>query len=176
LLKFKKKKGEVVLIDVRTPVEYREVHAKTARNFPLDSLDPAAVVAQCGTGDGPLYIICNSGGRSTKATQKFLDAGIQNVVNVEGGTKAWVAAALPVNRGKKGISLERQVRIAAGSLTLLGAVLGAFVSPYFIALSGFIGAGLMFSGITDTCGMGMLISKMPWNQCSIESTSCSVPR
>jgi rhodanese-related sulfurtransferase len=170
------KKCDVVLIDVRTPVEFREAHAKSARNFPLDSLDPAAVVATCGCGDHPMYIICNSGGRSTKATQKFLDAGIENVVNVEGGTKAWVAANLPVNRGKKAIALERQVRIAAGSLTFLGAVLGFFISPYFIALSAFIGAGLVFSGVTDTCGMGMLISKMPWNQCQTESSTCAVPR
>ena len=60
--------------------------------------------------------------------------------------------------------LERQVRIVAGFLTLVGAVLGFFVNPYFIGLSAFIGAGLMFAGITDTCGMGMMLAKMPWNR------------
>jgi hypothetical protein len=86
------------------------------------------------------------------------------VVNVEGGTQAWAQAALPVVRGKKAISLERQVRIAAGSLVLIGSLLSYFAHPYWIALPAFVGAGLLFSGITDTCGMGMLLARMPWNQ------------
>lgn len=157
--------GPVDVIDVRTPVEYREVHAKMARNVPLDSLDPKAVMqARNGTADQPLYVICQSGNRSGKACQKFLDAGYSNVVSVEGGTKAWNEAGLPVVRGKKAISLERQVRIAAGFLVLLGSVLGYFVSPYWLGLSAFVGAGLMFAGITDTCGMALMLARMPWNQ------------
>jgi rhodanese-related sulfurtransferase len=112
----------------------------------------------------PLYVICRSGSRGQQACEKFLAAGYTNVVNVEGGTQAWDQAGLPIVRGKKAISLERQVRIAAGSLVLIGSVLGAFVSPYWIGLVAFVGAGLAFSGITDTCGMGMLLSRMPWNQ------------
>ena len=157
---------EVALIDVRMPTEYREVHAKGAANFPLDSLDPKVVVESVGgNANKPVYLICKSGNRSSTAMQKFLSAGIENVVNVEGGTTAWVNAGLPVVRGQKSVSLERQVRIAAGFLTLLGAVLGFFVHRYFVGLSAFVGAGLMFAGITDTCGMGMMLSKMPWNQC-----------
>ncbi len=75
-------------------------------------------------------------------------------------------------RGKKTISLERQVRIAAGLLVLLGALLGWLVHPAFIGLSAFIGAGLLFSGITDTCGMGMILARMPWNQCKEDKSSC----
>ncbi len=166
--------GGVDLIDVRTPVEYREVHAEYAKNLPLDSLDPRAIAAgRERNSDEPLYVICQSGNRSSKGVQKFLDAGIENVVNVDGGTSAWAAAGLPVVRGKKAISLERQVRIVAGSLVLLGAVLGYFVHPYFIALSAFVGAGLVFAGITDTCGMGMMLARMPWNRCGA-SGSCSV--
>ena len=157
--------GEVDLIDVRMPTEYREVHAEGAVNIPLDSLDPKEVAETLVNGLGkPIYVICKSGNRSTKATQKFLDAGVNNVVNVDGGTTAWIDAGLPVKRGKKAVSLERQVRILAGFLALLGAVLGFFVHPHFVGLSAFIGAGLMFAGITDTCGMGMMLSKMPWNQ------------
>jgi rhodanese-related sulfurtransferase len=111
-----------------------------------------------------LYVICRSGNRSSKACQKFIDAGYTNVVNVEGGTSAWDAAGLPVVRGKKAMSLERQVRIAAGFLVLLGTVLGFLLHPYFLAVPAFVGAGLMFAGITDTCGMGMLLAKMPWNR------------
>ena len=151
------------LIDVRTPVEYREVHVDFAHNLPLDRLD----AKQFASGRNPsetLYVICRSGSRGKQACEKFLAAGYTNVVNVEGGTQAWDQAGLPVVRGRKTISLERQVRIAAGLLVLVGAVLGAFVSPYWIALSAFVGAGLMFAGITDTCGMGMLLARMPWNQ------------
>ena len=104
--------------------------------------------------------------------RKFVDAGFENVVNVDGGTQAWAEAGLPVVRGKKAISLERQVRIAAGFLVLLGAVL-SFWNVYFVLLSGFVGAGLMFAGITDTCGMGMVLAKMPWNQVKDGGACCS---
>jgi rhodanese-related sulfurtransferase len=168
------KNGNVDLIDVRMPTEFREVHAEGAVNVPLDSLNPKAVAQRFKADSGkPIYIICKGGNRSSKATQKLLDAGVDNVVNVEGGTTAWVNAGLPVKRGKKAMSLERQVRILAGFLAFLGAVLGFFVHPYFIGLSAFIGAGLMFAGITDTCGMGMMLSKMPWNQCN-DQESCAV--
>ncbi len=164
----------VELIDVRTPVEFREVHADLARNVPLSDLDPAAVMnARDGQPDQPLYVICQSGGRGRQACEKFLAAGFANVVNVEGGTRAWVECGLPVARGKKMISLERQVRIAAGLLVLIGAALGAFVHPAFIGLSAFIGAGLLFAGLTDTCGMGMLLAQMPWNQVAVPPTAAS---
>jgi len=163
-------KGDVEVIDVRTPVEFQEVHAVIAKNVPLDLLDPTAVLKErSGTANDPLYFICRSGSRAMKACEQFIAAGHSNVVNVEGGTLAWDEAGLPVVRGKEAISLERQVRIAAGLLVLIGAVLGLFVHPYFIGLSAFVGAGLVFAGITDTCGMGMMLAKMPWNQVSPDS-------
>ena len=78
---------------------------------------------------------------------------------------ACIAAGLPIVRGKAAMSLERQVRIAAGSLVLIGILLSLFVHPYLLGLSAFVGAGLVFAGITDTCGMGMLLARMPWNRC-----------
>jgi len=169
------RRGEQVeLIDVRTPSEFRSVHAVPARLVPLDSLDPAAVIsARNGDRSQPLYVICQSGGRSRKAAERFQATGFSNVVSVEGGTIAWEAAGLPVVRGKKSISLERQVRIAAGSLVLLGTILGAAVHPGWLGLSGFVGAGLVFAGITDTCGMGMLLARMPWNRGGTEGPSCA---
>jgi rhodanese-related sulfurtransferase len=168
-----KNRSAIELIDVRTPVEFREVHVVGASNVPLDSLDPKVVMSQRqGRATDPLYVICKSGGRSSKAVQKFVDSGFPQVVSVDGGTSAWDAAGYPVSRGKKAMSLERQVRILAGFLTFTGAALGFFVHPYFVGLSAFIGAGLMFAGITDTCGMGMMLAKMPWNQ--VASGSCSV--
>jgi rhodanese-related sulfurtransferase len=162
------------LVDVRTPVEFRDVHVEFARNIPLDQLDPAAVMrSRTAAQEEPLYVICQAGGRGRQACEQFAKAAFSNVVNVDGGTSACVAAGLPVVRGKKAISLERQVRIAAGSLVLLGVALGTLVHPYLLGLSGFVGAGLVFSGVTDTCGMGMLLSRMPWNQCSSEGQACS---
>jgi rhodanese-related sulfurtransferase len=152
------------LIDVRTPREFEEVHVSFARNEPLDRLD-ASLLASAQTSTGaPLYVICRSGSRARQACEKLAAAGCTNVVNVEGGTLAWEQAGLPVVRGKKSISLERQVRVAAGGLVLAGALLGAFVHPYWIALSAFVGAGLVFAGVTDTCGMGLVLAKMPWNR------------
>jgi rhodanese-related sulfurtransferase len=164
------------LIDVRTPAEFEEAHVACARNVPLDSLTVQGVCAEGPpTAENPLFVICRSGGRGGKAQTKLSEAGVLCVINVTGGTLACIDAGLPVTRGKKTISLERQVRIAAGSLVLIGAALGYFVDPLGIGLSAFIGAGLVFAGITDTCGMGMLLAKMPWNQCS-SSRGCSSKR
>ena len=154
---------QVHLIDVRTPAEFREVHVTVARNTPLESLDCSAVLAGRPT-NAPLFVICRSGNRGKQACEKFTAAGCTNVVNVEGGTMAWDQAGFPVVRGKKTISLERQVRIAAGFLSLAGGLLAIVVHPYWAGLSAFVGAGLMFAGITDTCGMAMILARMPWNQ------------
>ena len=166
----------VTLIDVRTPVEYREVHVPFARNQPLDGLDPSTVRADgAGATQSPLYVICRSGSRGHQACEKLAAAGLC-VVNVEGGTLAWAEAGLPVVRGKKAMSLERQVRIAAGALVLLGAGLAWFVHTAFVGLPALVGAGLMFAGITDTCGMGMLLARMPWNRVTTPATPASAAR
>jgi len=163
-------RGEAVnLIDVRTPAEYGEVHVNFARNVPLDRLDPKQVAADHARHAGPIYFVCRSGGRSKTACEKMIAAGITDVVSVDGGTTACDAAGLPVVRGKKAMSLERQVRIAAGALVAIGAALAAFgPDPLWksigAGLAGFVGCGLVFAGVTDTCGMAMLISRMPWNQ------------
>lgn len=157
-----KAEGALDLIDVRTPVEFAEIHVEFAKNVPLDGLDPADVMQERDQ-EKTLYIICRSGARGEKARQAFADAGFTNVVNVEGGTLACEATGLPLVRGQKMMSLERQVRIAAGSLVLLGVILGWQVHPGFFGLSAFVGVGLIFAGITDFCGMGLLLAKMPWN-------------
>jgi rhodanese-related sulfurtransferase len=154
--------GAAHLVDVRTPAEHRALHAQGATLMPLDQFDPATVKASVPAGK-TIHLLCKSGGRAKMAAQKLSDAGCPCVV-VEGGTEAWAAANLPVNRGKAVMSLERQVRIAAGMLVLIGVVLGFTVHPNWFYLSGFVGAGLTFAGITDSCMMGMLIAKMPWNR------------
>lgn len=153
------------LIDVRTSAEFREMHVAAARNVPLDRLDPLVLRQEVGAGfSTPLYVICQRGGRGKQACEKLATAGWTDVVNVEGGTLACEAAGVPLVRGKKTVSLERQVRIVAGALVLTGAVLTLTVHPYFAGLSAFVGAGLIFAGVTDTCGMAMCLARMPWNQ------------
>ena len=160
------RRGEAFdLIDVRTPGEYRSIHAEPARSVPLDRLDPIAVMeARPVGGIRPLYVICRSGARGERAVAMFRAAGFDDVANVEGGTTAWERAGLAVVQGRGAISLERQVRIASGSLVVIGTALGAFVAPMFLGLAAFVGAGLVFAGMTDTCGMGMLLARMPWNR------------
>jgi rhodanese-related sulfurtransferase len=152
----------VPVIDVRTPVEYAEVHVPQARSIPLDELKPGALQLQK---DQPVYLLCRSGQRATKAAEKFAKEGFTQPVVVAGGTLAWIEADLPVTRSAvKVISLERQVRITAGAIVFTGVMLARFVNFNFIWLSGFVGAGLVFAGITDFCGMGLLLAKMPWNK------------
>jgi rhodanese-related sulfurtransferase len=158
----------VDLIDVRTPAEFREVHIEFARNVPLNRLKPKAIAAERnGRANEPLYVICRTGSRGHQACEKLSAAGL-NVVNVEGGTLAWDAAGLPVVRGKTTISLDRQVRIAIGIIVLSSAVLAALHHPYWTGLAAFMGAGLIFSGITDFCGLALMLGRMPWNQVSGE--------
>ena len=165
-------RDDVGLIDVRTPAEYRESHLEIARNVPLDRLDPVTLMRTRNGAGEPLYFICQSGGRGRQACEKFHKAGFTNVVNVEGGMTACLEVGLPVVRGKKTLSLERQIRIAAGSLVLLGILLAWLVHPAFVGLSAFVGAGLIFAGVTDTCGMGIILARMPWNQCEPAASSC----
>jgi len=157
---------EAAVVDVRTPAEFAELHVPQARNLPLGSLDiagfeKAGIVSR----GAPLYILCQSGKRATAAAGNFAAAGFEKVFVVEGGTLAWVDAGLQVVRsGGRAITVERQVRIAAGSLVLMGILLGFFVNRWFHGLSAFVGVGLIFSGITDWCGMGHLLAKAPWNR------------
>jgi rhodanese-related sulfurtransferase len=156
---------KIEFIDVRSPREYESVHAEGARLMPLDELDAGKyLAARNGAGAEPIYFICAAGSRGGNACQKFIAAGFNNVINVEGGTNAWTSAGLPVVRGRKMISLERQFRIALGTIILGGVVLGFLVHPVFFGLCALAGAGLVFAGITDICPMAMLIARMPWNK------------
>lgn len=169
-----------IVLDVRTDVEHREVSLKQAHHHvPLDQLNPARFMQENKVDAArPVYILCRSGRRATQAAESFMAAGHGNVHVVEGGIIACEAAGIPV-RKEKVMSLERQVRITAGALVVIGVVLGALVSPWFYILSGFAGAGLVFAGITDTCAMGLLLANAPWNR-NLKTTvttaaSCAAP-
>lgn len=150
-----------LFLDVRTPGEYKACHINGLKNIPLDQL--STHVDELKKYD-TIYISCGTGMRSGKGCTALASLGLTNVVNVAGGLEAWKKIGCPVNTGKGVISIMRQVQITAGGLALLGALLAYFVNFNFIWLSGFVGAGLLFAGLSGTCGMAMLLSKMPWNK------------
>jgi rhodanese-related sulfurtransferase len=161
-------RGEIVLIDVREPFEHAGGRIPGARLMPLSAFDPAR--ARQLAGDRQLVLHCKGGGRSSKAAHMLLAAGADHASHLAGGFDAWKSASLPTERDVSApISIMRQVQITAGSIVLAGSLLGFFVSPWFFLLSGFIGAGLVMAGVTDTCGMAMMLSKMPWNRAGRES-------
>jgi rhodanese-related sulfurtransferase len=157
--------GSAQLLDVRTPGEFATAHVPGAKLIPLDDLDPTAFRQQFNAQAGPVYVLCQSGGRARKAIDKLECAGVYGCVLVEGGTQGWMEAGLPVIRGQsKVLPLMRQVQITAGSITAVGAVLALTVNPLFVIIPLVIGCGLLFSGISGTCGMALVLTKMPWNQ------------
>lgn len=149
-----------VLLDVRTPAEFETLHARNAQNTPLHTLTPESVES---LKEKQILCICQKGARGLQAAEILLRYGYTNICNIQGGTEAWHTHGLPVVKGKSSISLERQVRIAAGTLVILGVLGGFFLSPYAYGLSLFVGCGLVFAGITDTCGMAMILGRCPWN-------------
>jgi rhodanese-related sulfurtransferase len=151
--------GPVALIDVRSPAEFRSLHAEGATLVPLEDLDAKAL----GSG-AAVYIICETGPRAFIAAERLKAAGRSDVVVVDGGTVRWEAAGLPVVRGPRVWSIFRQVRLVAGILVLAGVVLGWKVHPGFYGLAAFVGAGLTFSGLTDFCGMALVLARCPWNR------------
>jgi rhodanese-related sulfurtransferase len=153
----------VRLLDVRTGAEYLSAHIAGAYNVPLDTLHEHAREIRASVTD-PVVLVCQSGQRARKAEDSLKTAGMQNLHVLEGGMAGWIASGLPVRRGPKKVSLERQVRIVAGAFAATGGLLAAFVNPAFGLLAGFVGAGLVFAGITDTCGMAMVLSRLPYNR------------
>lgn len=154
--------GKIHLVDVRSPVEFGELHIAGSQSVPLERLDPEKVREEAA--GRPCVLVCRSGKRAEQARQKLASAGCSPLAVLEGGVIAWEAAGLPVSRGRSVVSLERQVRIAAGLLVLAGVTLGATVHPALFGMSAFVGAGLVFAGVTDWCGMGLMLARMPWNQ------------
>lgn len=152
----------VTLIDVREPGEFAGEHIPGATLVPLSKFDLRKIPQG---GDTQLVLYCRSGSRSQMAAQKLFEAGFESVSQLSCGIGAWKEAGFPTVQDRNApISLIRQVQIVAGSLVVTGTLLGAFVSPWFLLLSGFVGAGLIYSGITNTCMLGRMLAKLPYNQ------------
>lgn len=154
-------KDTVAFIDVRSPAEYRSAHIKGVINVPLDLLDKH--IADLSKKDA-VFVHCKSGARSAKACEVLSAYHLDNIRVMEGGIDEWQKAGLAVEKGKAAISIQRQVQIVAGGLTVSGVVLGFATNPSWFLLSGFVGAGLLFAGISNTCLMADLLCKMPWNR------------
>lgn len=158
------------LLDVRTPGEYESAHIHGAYNVPLDTLDEHGPDIRANV-DQPVVLICQSGQRARKAEDALRGAGMPNLHVLDGGMSGWLAAGKAVQRGRQRISLERQVRIAAGALAATGGLLAVVANPLFGLLAVFIGSGLVFAGLTDTCGLAMVLSRLPYNRpatCDVE--------
>ena len=160
--------SQAQLVDVRSPSEFAAGHIPGAVNIPMDQiearLDDVSVTA-------PLVLICQAGKRA-RMTAGLLEPCHREITVLEGGTKAWTQAGLPlVSSTKTRWSLERQVRLGAGLLVLCGAALAFTVNTYWLLLSAFAGLGLTFAGLTDLCPMAELLQRMPWNRHS----HCKVP-
>ncbi len=157
--------GEATLVDVRERAEFAGGRVPGAKLMPLSELEARHKELDH---KRPVYVMCRSGNRSAKAQQELRDLGFENVINVSGGFEAWKRHDLPFERDEKAPwDIERQVRFVAGSFVLIGFLLAVFVHPYLIGISAFIGAGLVFSALTNTCTMGMILLKMPWNRVGI---------
>jgi len=151
---------QVSVIDVREPIEIATGHIAGSLNVPLARLQQADLPA------GPLVLVCQSGRRSAKGVQTLLERGYAHPIReLEGGLPSWQQAGLPVcKRNNAPLPLMRQVQIAAGSLVLLGLILSLVVAPAWILLTWFVGAGLVFAGVSGFCGMARLLALMPWNK------------
>jgi len=154
--------GECQVIDVREFSEFNSERIADAQLMPLSNFEKHADEIDH---TKPVYLMCRSGNRAKNAAEKLAAKGFTDIHVVEGGMVAWAGANLPVVKGESKVwSLERQVRFTAGLFVLTGVLLSLFVSPYLLLISAFVGAGLMFSALTDTCGMGMVLARMPWNK------------
>lgn len=156
------------LLDVRTPAEFETAHVPGAHNVPLDVLREHREELRRHL-DETVVLICRSGARATRAGQALADVGLPDLRILDGGMTAWQAARGPVRRGTPRWELERQVRLVAGSIVLLS-VLGSVFVPGLKWVAGLIGAGLTFAAVTDTCAMGMLLGRLPYNR----GASCDV--
>lgn len=155
------KKNKQLLFDVRTRAEYESTHIPGSFNIPLDRLDEFK--DELSSMEEDVVFVCRTGNRAGKACKKLNDAGLKKSSVLEGGMQAWQEAGKEVNRGKQTWDMNRQVRFGAGLLVLVGVGL-SIINPWFVLVSAFVGAGLVYSGVTNTCGMALVLSRMPWNQ------------
>jgi glyoxylase-like metal-dependent hydrolase (beta-lactamase superfamily II) len=159
------------LLDVRSRLEFEGERIEGASNIPLEELDARLDEIP---GQAPVVVLCRTGVRATIAAEALGRAGRRTRV-LEGGMNAWRRAGLPVREGRKRLPIDRQVQLIVGLMVLTGVTLGAFVSAWFLVIAAFFGAGLTFAGATGTCGLALVLMKMPWNRlAALPATAAAV--
>lgn len=154
---------ELMIVDVRTPGEFDTTHIRGSYNVPLDLLtEHTADLAE--RLHDHVVLVCQSGARASKACSSLHEAGFDAVDVLEGGIAAYQAAGGTVVRRGSRWAMDRQVRMTAGSLVLLGTLAGQLIHPRLGLVAGAIGAGLTYSALSDSCAMASVLSKMPWNR------------
>lgn len=156
--------GRVQVVDVRSGNEWRAGHIAGAEHLPLAELEGGRSPSSAEPGN-VLVLVCQSGVRAAKAQLVLKERGIEAEV-LEGGMNAWAAAGLPQEQeeGRHGISLMRQVQLIIGCINLLSLGLGIVHSPWWLGIPLFTSLGLLVAGITGTCGLALLLARMPWNR------------
>jgi rhodanese-related sulfurtransferase len=156
--------GQALLVDVREPAEFASEHIAGATLLPLSKFDPTQLPDAPGR---KLVMQCHRGTRARQACAQLTPAQRTSAWVLDGGIEGWKQAGLPTVQatpGKSGMDVQRQTQFTIGALVLLGTLLGAFVSPWFLLLPGIIGCGLIFAGVTGTCMLALLLARLPWNQ------------
>lgn len=161
------------LLDVRTGAEFDTLHVPGSLLVPLDRL--AAHRELIREQSGPLLLLCRTGQRAELARRRLGKAGIADLQVIEGGIEAWTQAGGPLERGEARMSIERQVRTAAGMLAFITSTLALFVHPGFAMVPALIGVGLFVAGVWDWCGLGLWMARAPWNRSAAEG-GCPVSR
>ena len=165
----------LVVVDVRSPGEFAATHIRGSYNLPLDAL--SGVASQLGgLRDETVALVCRTGVRASQAETILRRAGLDSARVLAGGIEGWEQAGLPLDRGRGVWSIERQVRAIAGGLVLTGVVGSVTVNRKLLWLSGFVGGGLLFAGLTDFCGMGMLLLRLPFNRANRADVAGEVRR
>lgn len=165
--------NEACIIDVREPAEHAAEHIEGATLVPLNTISKHNIPDITGR---KLVLHCQSGKRSTNACKKLLaEIPDLEIYNLEGGISAWIKNGHDIHKsGTFFLPLDRQVQLAIGFSILLGSLLTYYVHPLFTLLTGFFGAGLILAGTTGYCALAMMMAKMPWNQHTHITTSCSI--
>jgi rhodanese-related sulfurtransferase len=162
------KQHNPTIIDIRTHAEIDSESINNCIALPLQELSGAGLskaLDSSETEKQSVYLLCQSGRRADMAVSKLSDFKGPELVIIEGGLNALKEAGITIIKGSKNvISLERQVRIAAGALVLTSVITGLLIHPGLYGIAAFVGAGLMYAGISDNCGMALVLAQMPWNK------------
>lgn len=162
--------GAPLVVDVRSAAEFEAVHIQGSHHVPLATLaeHTTELARHLDDPDRPLVLVCQSGVRAEQARQHLAAVGLEHAHILDGGVPAYAAAGGDVVRGRRAWALERQVRLVAGSLVLVGLTAGRYLSPQARLLATGIGAGLTFSALSDTCAMGSALARLPFNRATTD--------